>query len=161
MANNNNKNTLFDSIFAETYNKLEILNDEISKLQDIYLINKNSDGDSDNKTNKFEALNKMPMSLILYNNNFFISNQTEHFHKIYILYPMCIVIKNKKACEKRYQQIKAITPSKSCLCFLGIIDASINALEFKNGTSKAYLTMYYKFEGLTICQKAWYIIYDI
>ncbi|CAG8674956.1 9847_t:CDS:1, partial [Cetraspora pellucida] len=182
-------------IFAETHNELESLNNDISKLQDIYLTN-DSDEDSDNETNEYKVHNEAPISLIIYNNNFFTVDQIKHFHKIYTLYPMRTVIEDEKACEKRldkrddnvfltklqqldccvkkyylninhqsalkrYQEMIAMTSNESSLCFLGIINASINALKFKNGTPKLYLTTSYKFEGIMICQKTWYIIYDI
>ncbi|CAG8847709.1 38501_t:CDS:1, partial [Gigaspora margarita] len=60
-----------------------------------------------------------------------------------------------------FQEMKALTQSESSLCFLGIIDASMHATEFKDGTPKAYLTTKYKFGGVPICQKAWYTIYNI
>ncbi|CAG8776769.1 10897_t:CDS:1, partial [Cetraspora pellucida] len=96
----NNKNIVFDSIFTKTHNELEDLNNEINKLQNIYLTNENSDKGSDNKTNEYEACNKMPVSLTIYNNDFFITAQIEHFYKIYTLYLMHTVIEDKKACEK-------------------------------------------------------------
>ncbi|CAG8850566.1 43823_t:CDS:1, partial [Gigaspora margarita] len=42
MANQSNKN-IFESIFAETHSELESLNNEISKLEEIYLTNDDSD----------------------------------------------------------------------------------------------------------------------
>ncbi|RIB21335.1 hypothetical protein C2G38_2176961 [Gigaspora rosea] len=73
----------------------------------------------------------------------------------------CLLNVNPQAALKRFQEMKALIPSKSNLCFLGINDASMHATEFKYGTPKAYLTTKYKFEGVPICQKAWYTIYDI
>ncbi|CAG8727940.1 16942_t:CDS:2 [Cetraspora pellucida] len=184
---------LFDSIFAKTHKELEFLNDEISKLQDVYLTNNdNSDKESDNETNEF-SINKtsepFSVSLVVYIDHFFTACQFEHFHKIYTLHPIrmimeeekirdkrsdkrdddaflmklnqfcccvkrCLLNVNHQAALKRFQQMKAMLQNKSKLCFLGIIDASMNATEFKNRTQKAYLTMNYKFEGVKICQKA-------
>ncbi|CAG8728936.1 3404_t:CDS:1, partial [Cetraspora pellucida] len=155
--------------------------------------------ESDNETNEF-SMNKTsePSSvlLVVYIDHFFIACQVEHFHKIYTLYPMrmimedekirdkrsdkrdddafltklnqfcccverCLLNVNHQAALERFQQMKAMLQNESKLCFLRIIDASMNATEFKNGTQKAYLTTNYKFQGVKICQKAWFIIYDI
>ncbi|CAG8830787.1 1392_t:CDS:2, partial [Gigaspora margarita] len=137
MANESNKN-IFDSIFSETHCELESLNNEISQLQDVYLTDYNSDKESDNEASEFiidetsdETSDKASESIAL------------------------------AAALKRFQEIKAMTQYESNLFFLGIIDASMHVTEFKNGIPKEYLTTDYKFEGVTICQKAWYTIYDI
>ncbi|CAG8744318.1 7130_t:CDS:2 [Gigaspora margarita] len=203
MANESNKN-IFDSIFSETHHELEILNNEISQLQNIYLTDYNSDEESDNETNEFiidktsdETSDQTSKSIALavYINNFFTIDQIKSFHKMYMLNPMraimeenkarekrldkhnddafliklqqsccaksCFLNVNNQAALKRFQEMKAMTQYESSLCFLGIIDASMHVTEFKNGKPKTYLTTDYKFEGVTICQKAWYTIYDI
>ncbi|CAG8791067.1 8889_t:CDS:2, partial [Gigaspora rosea] len=86
--------------------------------------------------------------------------QIECFHKTYVLYPMHAVAKNEKTHNKRldkwddnaslvalkkFQEMKALIQNKLNLCFLRIIDASMHATEFKDGTPKAYLTTQYKF----------------
>ncbi|CAG8666931.1 525_t:CDS:1, partial [Cetraspora pellucida] len=76
----NNKN-VFDSIFAETHSELKCLNNKISKLQDIYLINDDSDEKSDNEANEFINNKASSESLAIYINNFFIADQIEYFHK--------------------------------------------------------------------------------
>ncbi|CAG8527802.1 11484_t:CDS:2, partial [Cetraspora pellucida] len=85
MANKDNKN-VFDSIFAETHGELECLNNEISKLQDIYLTNDDSDEESDNEANEFidnETYDETSSeSLVIYIDNFFTVDQIERFHKI-------------------------------------------------------------------------------
>ncbi|CAG8841545.1 23181_t:CDS:2, partial [Gigaspora margarita] len=195
MANQSNKN-VFESIFAETHSELECLNNEISKLEEIYLTNDDSDKESDNESIDNETYNETSESLAIYIDNFFTAKQIEHFHKTYMLHPMravaedekirnkrldkwdddaflaklqqfncctlrCLLNVNPQAALKRFQKMKALTQSESNLCFLGIIDTSMHATKFKDGTQKAYLTTNYKFEGVPICQKAWYTIYDI
>ncbi|CAG8837724.1 18614_t:CDS:2, partial [Gigaspora margarita] len=180
MANKSNK-TVFDNIFAETHSKLESLNNKIFELQDIYLTNNDSDEKSDNDANKFidnEMYNETSSkSLAMYIDNFFTAKQIEHFHKMYVLYPIFTVINNEKTHEKRLdkrddkaflmklQQFisknESITQNEVSLYFLEIIDASMHTTEFKNGMPKVYLTTNYKFKGVSICQKAWYTIYDI
>ncbi|CAG8753343.1 20376_t:CDS:1 [Gigaspora margarita] len=198
----NNKNALFDSIFSDIHEELEDLNNEISVLQEIYLTDYNSDEESDHETNElsisetYDETSSVSLDVYVYVDNFFTTDQVEQFHKIYTLYPMCILMENEKnrekrldkrddnafltklkqfcccaqrcllninqqAALKRYQEMKAMSQNESNLCFLGIIDASMHATEFKNGIQKKYLTTKYKFEGISICQSAWYLIYDI
>ncbi|CAG8753042.1 9909_t:CDS:1, partial [Cetraspora pellucida] len=95
-----NKN-VFDSIFAETHSKLECLNNKISKLQDIYLTNNDLDKKSDNKANEFIDNKASSESLVIYIDNFFTANQIKCFYKIYMLYSIHIVIKDKKIHDKR------------------------------------------------------------
>ncbi|CAG8681605.1 13241_t:CDS:2 [Gigaspora margarita] len=173
-----NKNVLFDSIFFDIHEELESLNNEISILEEIYLTDYNSDEEFDHETNEFSIsetneTSSISLDVYVYIDNFFIADQVEQFHKLYTLYPMRILIENEKnrekrldkrdddafltklkqfccciqrcllninqqAALKRYQEMKAISQNESNLCLLGIIDASIS-----------------------ICQNAWYLIYDI
>ncbi|CAG8469364.1 16756_t:CDS:2, partial [Gigaspora margarita] len=142
-----NKNALFDSIFSDIHEELEDLNNKISVLQEIYLTDYNSDKKSDHETNKlsisktYNETSSVSLDVYVYVDNFFTTDQ--------------------QAALKRYQEMKAMSQNELNLCFLGIIDASMHATEFKNRIQKKYLTTKYKFEGISICQSAWYLIYDI
>ncbi|CAG8819350.1 39239_t:CDS:2, partial [Gigaspora margarita] len=131
--------------------ELKSLNNEISKLEEIYLTNDDLDEESDNESTDNETYNETSESLVIYINNFFTVKQIE-----YLCAPSnaCIAeakkTHNKRlnkrdddaflAALKRFQKMKALTQSKSSLYFLGIIDTSMHATEFKDGTPKAYLT---------------------
>ncbi|CAG8778361.1 21053_t:CDS:1, partial [Gigaspora rosea] len=98
--NQSNKN-VFESIFAETHSELECLNNEISKLEEIYLTNDDSDEESDNKSIDNETYNETSELLAIYIDNFFTAEQIERFHKIYVLHPMCAVAEDEKTRNKR------------------------------------------------------------
>ncbi|CAG8837344.1 4573_t:CDS:2, partial [Gigaspora margarita] len=136
---NKSNKTIFDNIFAETHSKLESLNNKIFKLQDIYLTNNNLDKEPDNNNIKF------------INNEMYNETSSES----------CLLSVNSQVALKRFQEMKELTQNEVSLYFLKIIDTSMHTTEFKNGMPKAYLTINYKFKRVSICQKAWYTIYDI
>ncbi|CAG8739923.1 22470_t:CDS:2, partial [Dentiscutata erythropus] len=62
--NKSNKN-VFENIFAKTHSELECLNSEISKLQDTYLTNDNSDEESDNEFIDNETYDRTSEALVI------------------------------------------------------------------------------------------------
>ncbi|CAG8513275.1 13983_t:CDS:1 [Cetraspora pellucida] len=113
------KNSLFDSIFLETYSKLETLNDKLNKLYEVYQTNNlKDDSDSDNDIdNKDESImfkegqednaNDNIISEEVQEddvNDIFTSRQIEEFKKIYILKPIQASIKNKSKSSTRLEK---------------------------------------------------------
>ncbi|CAG8810727.1 6730_t:CDS:2, partial [Gigaspora margarita] len=127
-----------------------MLNNKISKLEEIYLTNNDLDEESNNKSIDNEIYNKTSKLLAVYIDNFFTAKQIEHFYKMYVLYPMRTVAKDKKTHNKRldkwdddaflvkFQEMKVLIQSELNLCFLGIIDTSMHATKFKDGTQKVF-----------------------
>ncbi|CAG8786333.1 1555_t:CDS:2, partial [Gigaspora margarita] len=68
---------------------------------------------------------------------------------------------NELSISETDETSSAMSQNELNLYLLGIIDASMHATEFKNRIQKKYLTTKYKFEDISICQSAWYLIYDI
>ncbi|CAG8804208.1 4723_t:CDS:2, partial [Gigaspora margarita] len=166
-----NKNALFDSIFSDIHEELEDLNNEISVLQEIYLTDYNSDEESDHETNELSisetydetsSVEQFHKIYTLYPMRTLMKNEKNHEKRLdkrddnafltklkqfCCCAQKCLLNINQQAALKRYQEMKAMFQNESNLCFLGIIDASMHATEFKNGIQKKYLTTKYKFEA--------------
>ncbi|CAG8855959.1 29948_t:CDS:1, partial [Gigaspora margarita] len=81
--------------------ELESLNNEISKLEEIYLTNDNLDEESDNESTDNKTYNETSESLVVYIDDFFTAEQIECYHKIYVLHPMRALAEVEKTRNKR------------------------------------------------------------
>ena len=62
---------------------------------------------------------------------------------------------------KRFCKIKSMSAVEKNMFFLGILEASIRQPTTDRGEIKQYITNNYNFQGVPVCQKAWFTIYTI